>query len=172
MKLLNGLAGILNYLPFKSLRSKEGPIISTNESKLDTSSDSSSSSITTEKIKELIEDLHNPYEPTPSDAQRELIQIGKEAVPALVETMKDNDINVSYRAALSLRTIGREAVPALVANLKNDAPDIIAKTVLILGEMGFEAKDAIPALDNLKTQSEYVWIREAAAIALQKIEKS
>ena len=128
-----------------------------------------------------------------SDAGSALASIGEPAVPALIETLKDEHVLVRFEAASALGTMYRrrmlgetrtrvigpaakQAVAALIDALKDDSsvpkeylglvPQHAAKA---LGQIGPDATDAVPALIEA-TKDENEFVRQQAAEALKKID--
>jgi HEAT repeat protein len=92
----------------------------------------------------------------------------KEAVPALIAALKDQDGVVRSSAADALGRMGGEAVPALIAALKDQDGVVRRFAADALGRMGAAAKEAAPALiAALKDQDGVV--RNSAADALGQI---
>ncbi|MCH7872853.1 MAG: HEAT repeat domain-containing protein, partial [Planctomycetes bacterium] len=104
------------------------------------------------------------------DASRSLAKLGQEAVPALIEALKDDAAN--RHAADVLRTIGGEAacaVPGLIQQLTGGRDrDTRCHAAAAIRVLGGVAKDAVPALiatlENAKCK-----IQIAAAYALGHI---
>jgi uncharacterized protein (TIGR02996 family) len=86
----------------------------------------------------------------------------------ILEALRNQDVEVRYRAMEALGSIGRdavEAVPALVAVLHDQDADVRYRAAIALSTIGPEAREAAPALENaLRDQNADV--RSAAAIAL------
>ena len=76
-------------------------------------------------------------------------QIGRVAVPKLIEALEHEHPQVRRGAALALHDIGRDAapaVPALIEVLKRDDPATNHPAIYALGAVGPEAKPAMPLL--------------------------
>jgi len=107
-----------------------------------------------------------------SSAAEALAKIGfttEETVPALIDTLEDEDESVRSRAAEALGKIGptaKEAVPTLIDALQDQDESVRSRAAEALGEIGPTAKEAVPALIEA-LQDEYV--RYHAALALAKI---
>ena len=87
-------------------------------------------------------------------------------VPVLNDALKDENVDVRWRAANALGDIGPEAkdsVPALIDALKDKNSPVRGGAAFALGSIGPEAKDSVPALiDALKDSR----VRSNAASAL------
>jgi HEAT repeat protein len=95
----------------------------------------------------------------------------KEAIPALIAALNDQDADVRRYAADALGEIGPEAkvaVPALIAALNDQDIVVRSSAAEALGKIGPEAKEVVPALiAALKDQK--VLVRSSAVHALGKI---
>jgi len=60
----------------------------------------------------------------------------RRAIPALVETLKDEEEEVASAAASALSAIGEPAVPSLISTLRNEQPRMRQMAVKALGKMG------------------------------------
>jgi HEAT repeat protein len=80
----------------------------------------------------------------------------KQAIPSLVEALKDEDGDVRISAAFALVRIKlevKQAIPVLIEALKSEDANIRFDAAKALGAIGPEAKQAIPALvEALKEQ--------------------
>lgn len=97
----------------------------------------------------------------------------KEAVPALVQALKDenSDIRARRSAVYALGKIGpgaKEAVPALVQALEDKDSIIREAAAHVLGKIGPEAKEAVPTLIQALNDKEW-HVRGAVADALKEI---
>jgi HEAT repeat protein len=63
-----------------------------------------------------------------------------------------------------------KVVPALIEALKHRGQDVRRSAVIKLGAFGEQAKDAIPALQTAKEHDGDARVREAAGIALSRID--
>ncbi len=92
--------------------------------------------------------------------------------PAIVELLKDDDVDVRSTAAGMLNSMNLESrtvVPALIEAARDDDPEVRRCAVASLGQMHKEAKAAIPVLlDNLKSKN--ITLREWSAQALAEID--
>jgi len=105
--------------------------------------------------------------PTPWAAPQALGKIGNpQAVPALLQALKDKEWRVRWAAAEALESIGDpQAVPALIQALKNEDLWVRQAAAGALGKIGVPV---VPALmEALKDRDEDV--RGAAARALLKL---
>jgi HEAT repeat protein len=77
--------------------------------------------------------------------------VGKDAVPALINALKDQDANVRWSAAAALGKIGpaaEDAVPALSDALKDQNGSVRSSAAAALGTIGPAAKDTVLALND------------------------
>ncbi len=72
---------------------------------------------------------------------------GIEAVPSLLEAMRDGE--TGGIATLALVAVGRAAIPALTQSLRDTNDNARSNAVFGLGELGPAAKDSMPALMSL-----------------------
>jgi HEAT repeat protein len=103
------------------------------------------------------------------EAMLAISEAGRDAVPALVEALKND--KARYWACIALGSIGphaAEAIPALVAQLKCDEPQVRMQAVMALTEIGPGDSGTIAALLPLLNDSEYS-VRYAATFAMTKI---
>ncbi len=70
----------------------------------------------------------------------------EEAVPALIQALKDGDEYVRRSVARAFSQIGSKAVPALIQALKDGDSDVRQNAAWALGQIGPEAKAAVLAL--------------------------
>ncbi|MBD2472408.1 HEAT repeat domain-containing protein [Nostoc sp. FACHB-145] len=95
---------------------------------------------------------------TPSNAASVLKNIGKDAVPALIIALKDEDTDVRSSAANALGNIGKDAksaVPTLITLLKDKDDNVRSKAVNALGNIGIDAVSAL--IIALKDENILVW---------------
>jgi CubicO group peptidase (beta-lactamase class C family)/HEAT repeat protein len=77
--------------------------------------------------------------------------IVKETIPFLVEKLADKNQSISWHSATALSKIGEEAIPSLINTLKNGNTNVVICATHALGKIGSKSKDAIPLLiKNLK----------------------
>jgi len=93
---------------------------------------------------------------------------GPRAVPALLDTLKDDDPNICFYAACALATVGPEAVPSLVEALRDENEGVRWGSAVALGRIGPKAKEAVPALEK-SLKDEKGLVRSMAAYALTQI---
>lgn len=102
-----------------------------------------------------------PQSPAPPLATRDLIA-------ALIDTLRDTDVEVRTYAAVALAAVGGEAVDPLVTTLTDKNSSARAAAAYALGVMGAPATPGIPPLvKTLKDESSDV--RRQAAQALGRI---
>ncbi len=96
-------------------------------------------------------------------AAAELLRMGAEAAPALIEALRSPTPGLPPLAGKLLLRLGAAATPALTDALLNRHPEIRVKVAALLGE----SQDArvIPALVRA-LRSQYYTVREQAALAL------
>jgi len=76
------------------------------------------------------------------------------ALPLLVEASKDADKEVASLAIQALVKVGgADAVPVLIEHLRANDPSIRASAATALGKLGPKAKAAVPALNEILTDS-------------------
>jgi HEAT repeat protein len=91
-------------------------------------------------------------------------------MPALADAIALEPGGGWWVAVKALRQVaGTDAVPILVKALEHENADIRLTSVRELSSLGPAAKDAVPALKN-RLDDERLYIRKAAAEAIQKIE--
>ncbi len=103
------------------------------------------------------------------EALMAISEAGRDAVPALIEALKND--KARYWACIALGSIGKdaaEAIPALVAELKCDEPQVRMQAAMALTEIGPGDSATIAALLPLLADSEYS-ARYAATFAMTKI---
>ncbi len=94
-----------------------------------------------------------------------------EAVRALIEALKDKDVDVRISAIQSLRRIGEEAqpaVPALLDLLKDSDVEVRGHATLALSYLAAGDASVVPGLTELLKDSDRQ-IRSAAALSLMRI---
>jgi len=107
-------------------------------------------------INEWIKDLKQDNEAIRMWAGKHLQRIGQEAVPALIQELKNKNQNVRINAAYALCTMGSQAktaVPILIEALNDKNYEVRVAAVISLGRFGKEAKSAIPELEKLHKTS-------------------
>jgi HEAT repeat protein len=91
----------------------------------------------------------------------------------LIEDLKSGKEKEGVIAARTLprgRDDAAKVVPALIEALMHTANDVRRSSALKLGEFRERAKDAIPALQNAEEHDDDARVREAAGIALSRID--
>jgi len=94
-------------------------------------------------------------------ARRVLVAMGKEAVPALIEALKDKDSLTRWEAAKALSEIADpETAPVLVDALEDEDFDIrwlAAEGLIRMNIRGLE-----PLLEALELRGDSIWLQEGA----------
>jgi HEAT repeat protein len=99
-------------------------------------------------------------------AAQELIRLGADAAPVLVEALQTSDLNLLPLYGQVLIHIGKPAIPALMKALATSHPLVRGRVAEVLGTMKDDT--TVPALlDALR--SEYFTVRAKAAVALGNI---
>lgn len=120
------------------------------------------------KIEQLIEQLGSSKFRIREAAAKELLALGKRAIPALRKALRSTDPDVRLRAQLLLNEIDR-GVPNLIEELADKDPKVRQAAAQKLEPLGDKALAAVPGLVKaLKDPDEAV--REAAASALAVID--
>lgn len=91
----------------------------------------------------------------------------KEVITALIDTLDDEDADVSNAVATALGKLGQPAVSPLLAILKDKdkSATLRAKAALALGNIGPQAQEALPVLAKaLKEKDKELKKRAASAI--------
>jgi hypothetical protein len=121
-----------------------------------------------EKVQKLIRQLGNDQYKVREEAGKQLVEIGRPAVPALREAMKGDDVEVKHRAGRILDTI-RTSMPYLLESLKGTDKVERKEAAEVLEHLGAEGKQAVPLLvEVLKDKDDEV--RDAAILALIAID--
>jgi HEAT repeat protein len=122
-------------------------------------------------IQVLIQVLKGQDEELSRGAAFVLEKIGRDAVPFLVEIIKNGREDVRISAISALGYMGSEAesaVPVLIELLNHETPQVRLETIYTLGSIGSSARAAIPPLIQvLKGQDEE--LRKVATEALGEI---
>jgi vesicle coat complex subunit len=122
----------------------------------------------------LIEALKDKEPQVRGAAAKALSRIGppaKDAVPALVKSLGDK--HVRGRAALALWKIGyRNPVPALIMALEDDYATVRGEAAEILGNIAEVDDEAASLALTRALVDKDRWVREKAAEALEKINKT
>lgn len=123
-------------------------------------------------ISSLIKDLGTKAKA--KDASEALAKIGKPAVPALVEALRDKDRHRARYAARALRHIGQDAadaIPALSRSLEDPDTETRVYAVEALEKMIQQADEIIPVLQKA-TRDKRDDVRKAAEAAINKLQSS
>jgi HEAT repeat protein len=121
----------------------------------------------------------DPVEQHKQQIEDGLRKIGKEAVPALVQALRDPDVHMRRNAELVMISLAgpyegkpqvdiQEALPALVEATRDSDGSVRAWAAGAIAEMGPKAKKAIPALIKLVTDHDE-GARNDSCIALGRI---
>ncbi|MBI1313035.1 sulfatase-like hydrolase/transferase [bacterium] len=97
---------------------------------------------------------------------------GKEAIPQMVETLKDDDAAVRYWAAIGLGNLGKEAVksaPSLKQTLHDDSENVRVAAARALCRMD-QPDDALPVLVEVLDHGSQ-WARVHAANVLDELDE-
>ncbi len=89
-----------------------------------------------------------------------------------LKTAPDRERVTAVRLLPRRKGEAAEVVPALIAALKDRDSDIRHSAALGLGEFGDQAKDAVPALQGVAQRDRDARVREAARIAISRIDPS
>ncbi len=76
-------------------------------------------------------------------------------VPALISVLADPDENIRVVGSVALQNLGRPAVPYLIDALNADAAEIRLNAAYVLGEIGAPLDTILPALINTLTDPEW-----------------
>ena len=131
-----------------------------------------------EAVPALIDTLNDSDPAVRSTAAEALGGIGvtaRSAVPALIKLLKDPDANVRETAAESLSDIGVEApkvIPELIGLLTDEDMNVRCAGARAIGDFRGAARDAVGALQKLQQNDKHPLVREAAAEALQTIQRA
>lgn len=96
-----------------------------------------------------------------------------DAIPALINALKDPDVDVRQWAAVALEWIGedaKEAVPGLIEILKDEDGYVREWAAKALARMGPAAEEAMPALTEALIDDE-PGVRESASEAIDTIQR-
>ena len=111
-----------------------------------------------EAVPHLIQALRDAYEPVRLNAAYALGAIGKPAVPQLIETLGDENGPTRRMAAYALAAVGAPAVPALSEALQHTEDPVRIEAAYALAQIGDAAEPAIPALME-RTKDDNVEVR-------------
>ena len=131
----------------------------------------------TQKMERLIGELQDEDSSVRVRAAGSLVQIGKDAVPALIQALQDQNAEGFARmhAAEALWQIGtpegiKATVPVVIQALQDLDADVRRHALIALGNIGERAKDAVPIL-VLTLQDQDKVVRHGAAWALGRMGK-
>jgi HEAT repeat protein len=91
------------------------------------------------------------------------------AIPKLISTLSDPEVR--KEAIRALAGIGKDAVVPLTKALGNEDEDIRHGAAMALGYIGAAAKDAVAALTTLSEDDPSAKVRDAARLALRRIQR-
>ena len=100
----------------------------------------------TDAIPQLIQALRDSYEPVRLNAAYALGTIGEPAVPHLIETLSDENGPTRRMAAYALAAVGAPAVPALSEALQHTEDAVRIEATYAFAQIGTPAETALPAL--------------------------
>lgn len=113
--------------------------------------------------------LRQPPDPrSPHKILPELVSLGVDAVPALIEAFEDEKYWVSWYADKAVIGIGPSAVPHLIGALKDKRASVRLHAALVLGEFGSAARQAIPALLEVVITEKDQFVRDLAVMSLKR----
>ncbi|MBI2759562.1 MAG: HEAT repeat domain-containing protein [Chloroflexi bacterium] len=118
----------------------------------------------TGEARRLIVQLSDPYKR--DRAGQDLIRMGADGIPILIESLATRDANLRDLIAHALVQIGPQTVSPLCQALAAAHPEVRGQAATILGEIG--GKQAVPALLEA-VQGEFYTVRAKAALALGQI---
>lgn len=95
------------------------------------------------QIQSLLPGLNDNREGMRNFAIKKCAQLGAEAVPALVEFLKEKDGYLADSAAHVLQLIGQPAIPEMLKALESSDRKLRWSIAAILSEMGPEARAAV-----------------------------
>jgi HEAT repeat protein len=103
-------------------------------------------------------------------AASDLAELGpdaKEAIPDLIETLKDRNEDVRLTTVDALTAIGKDAIGPLIEATKSDNVDIRWGAAEAIRRIGPEAKDALPQLTKLlEDKDEVIRLRAAYSMSV------
>ena len=111
-----------------------------------------------EAIPHLIQALRDNYEPVRLNAAYALGTIGEPAVPQLIDTLADENGPTRRMAAYALAAVGEPAVPALSEALQHTENAVRIEAAYAFAQIGAAAESAIPALIE-RTKDDAVEVR-------------
>jgi HEAT repeat protein len=121
-------------------------------------------------LKKLTANLSSSIDLTRVKARKELVAIGKPAVPFLIEALKNPNHLGRWEAVKALGEIGdSKAAPALVEALEDEEFEVRWRAAEALIRMN--AKGLIPLLDALIHRADSAFLREGAHHVLHELAK-
>ena len=117
-----------------------------------------------EAVPHLIQALRDDYEPVRLNAAYTLGAIGEPAVSQLIEVLSDENGATRRMAAYALAAVGAPAVPALSEALQHTEDAVRVEAAYALAQIGDAAEPAIPALME-RTKDDNVEVRRYLAEA-------
>ena len=117
-----------------------------------------------EAVPHLIQALRDDYEPVRLNAAYTLGAIGEPAVSQLIEVLSDENGSTRRMAAYALAAVGAPAVPALSEALQHTEDAVRVEASYALAQIGDAAEPAIPALME-RTKDDNVEVRRYLAEA-------
>lgn len=118
----------------------------------------------TAEIKRLIAQLNDPNKA--GRAAQELIRLGAEAAPYLIQALPARDPSVPPLIQSILLRMGAAATPALTQALNKEPPAVRIQICDLLGQI--QDRAALPALLDALHNNEYLAVRAQAALALAR----
>lgn len=117
-------------------------------------------------IETLAEQVSNPNEAAALNASYTLGSCGAEAVPALVDALKDTENgDRSRNAGYGFSSLGKPAVAALLDLCKDPNPQIRSRAIDVIGDIGLSASETVSDLIALlKDEDEDVRARAAESL--------
>ena len=117
-----------------------------------------------EAVPHLIQALRDDYEPVRLNAAYTLGAIGEPAVSQLIDVLSDENGATRRMAAYALAAVGAPAVPALSEALQHTEDAVRVEAAYALAQIGDAAEPAIPALME-RTKDDNVEVRRYLAEA-------
>jgi HEAT repeat protein len=107
-----------------------------------------------------------------ADALNVLVILGEEAVKPLVKTFEASILkhsSTSAQISLALRQLGEITVEPLIELLYKEHQQVQGRVIILLEEIGGEK--VLNALNQIKQQHSEEWMRNRAAIAIERLSK-
>ncbi len=104
-------------------------------------------------------------------AVRDLVRAGEAGVPAMVEGLRDSDVQVRYLCAMALGILRAESVAEALRGVVREDPDALARSraVVALGQM--ESAESLELLRQTAAQDASRDVQHQAELAIDQIEK-